>query len=159
MKTRAHISIILFSFVVLSIISCSQNKSEKDISGSAVYNPITADGSQGLDQLPKFEFNDTIHDFGTVIKGERVSYGFKFKNVGKSDLIIAKVSASCGCTAASYPTKPIKPGEESVIKIMFNSEGREGFQNKSAQIVANTQPNVTNLRIKAKVITPESMNN
>lgn len=159
MKTRAYNSIIVLSFMVLLIISCSQNRSKKDISGSAVYNPISADGKQGLDQLPKFEFKDTIHDFGTVIKGEKVSYGFKFTNVGKSDLVIAKVSASCGCTAASYPTNPIKPGEKAVIKILFNSEGREGFQNKSAQIVANTQPNITNLRIKAKVITPESMNN
>ncbi len=145
--------------IIAGITSCNQKSSKKDIPGSVVHNPVSANGSENMDQLPVISFKDTIHDFGTVIQGEKVSYDFKFTNTGKSDLLIAKVSASCGCTGTKYPSKPVRPGEESYISITFNSEGRLGYQYKSAQIIANTQPNMTNLRIKAKIIRPESMNN
>jgi hypothetical protein len=85
------------------------------------------------------------------LQGETVSYPFKFKNSGKSDLIIADVSTSCGCTVPSYPKEPIHPGQDGVIKVSFNSAGKHGFQNKSIVIVANTQPNTVILRIKAEV--------
>ena len=84
--------------------------------------------------------------------GETVSYPFKFKNTGKSDLIIADVSTSCGCTVTSYNKEPIHPGKEGVIRVSFNSAGKHGYQNKSIVIVANTQPNTFVLRIKAEVM-------
>ena len=159
-KTKSKLAFFLTPFLILAFaISCKQNSSNKNIPGSVVHNPITASGNEDLDQLPIITFKDTIHDFGTVIQGEKVSYDFRFTNTGKTDLLIAKVSASCGCTGTKYPSKAVKPGEESYISITFNSEGRLGYQYKSAQIISNTQPNVTNLKIKAKVVRPESMNN
>lgn len=151
------ISLILLVFIS-GITSCKQ-KSSKDIPGSVVHNPVSADGKTELKELPVITFKDTIHDFGTVIQGEKVTFDFKFTNTGKSDLLIAKVSASCGCTGTKYPSKPVKPGEDSYISITFDSHGRLGYQYKSASIISNTQPNITTLRIKAKVVRPESMNN
>jgi len=119
------------------------------------YIPNTAEGDADFESLPKFEFEETTHDFGKVIRGEVVTYSFKFKNVGKSDLVVHSVTASCGCTATKYNDKPIKPGEESFISVTFDSAGRKGFQQKSVSIAANTQPNVTKLNVKAVVIIPE----
>jgi len=69
-------------------------------------------------------------------------------------LVIADVSTSCGCTVASYPRTAIQPGEAGSVSISFNSKGRRGYQTKTIVVVANTQPNVTQLKIKAQVITP-----
>lgn len=117
--------------------------------------PNTASGEDRSTLLPELTFRDTIHDFGRVIQGEVVSFAFKFTNTGKSDLVIAGVSASCGCTATDYPKKPVRPGEEEYIKVTFSSGGRQGYQHKTVTIAANTQPNTTVIAIKAEVTTPE----
>jgi hypothetical protein len=141
------------------MLACNQQPDPGDIPARVVYNPVSADNQANTDKLPRFEFKETTHDIGTVIQGEKVTFAYKFKNTGNHDLLIAKVTASCGCTATTYPKHPIKPGEESVVTITFDSEGRLGVQNKSVSIVANTQPNVNLLRIKAKIIRPEKTNN
>jgi hypothetical protein len=146
-------STIFPALALLALLAC--NHPSDQIPGGVVSMPNTASGKTSLEGLPVISFKDTIHDFGRVIQGEVVSYAFKFTNTGKSDLVIAGVSASCGCTATEYPKKPVKPGEDDYIKVTFTSGGREGFQKKTVTIAANTQPNTTIIAIKALVITPE----
>jgi hypothetical protein len=144
----------VFTFLLLlALLAC--NRPTDQISGGVVSMPNTASGKQTGEGLPEITFNDSIHDFGKVIQGEVVSYSFKFTNTGKSDLVIAAVNASCGCTATEYPKKPVKPGEEEYVRVTFSSGGREGFQKKTVTVAANTQPNTTVISIKAMVITPE----
>jgi hypothetical protein len=105
-----------------------------------------------LANAPKIEFQSEKFEFGTLTEGEKVDYEYKFTNTGKSDLIIRKVHASCGCTAVAPPKKAIKPGESSVIKATFNSRGKHGRQHKTIKVYAN-DPNksITTLLIKGEV--------
>jgi hypothetical protein len=136
----------------IGLIACNNSKNqEKELSTDLVKNPNTATGKIDKDKLPKIEFKEKEHDFGEIFQGEKVSYSFRFKNTGKSDLIISDVSASCGCTVPEYPQEPIKPGEEGSILVTFSSGNREGFQRKTVTVVSNTQPNYVHLKIKAKV--------
>lgn len=146
---------LLAGSLLFGLVSCSNN--EKGVTTEVVQNPVTADGNGDLDQLPKIEFEKDIHDFGKVIQGENVTYSFHFKNSGKSDLLIHKVSASCGCTVPRFERKPIAPGTEGEINVTFDSKGRRGFQNKVITVLSNTQPNTYQLRIKAQVVTPEEI--
>jgi hypothetical protein len=153
-----------YFFILLTIIffisfACNNSggNKEKLIPADVVNNPNTASGDADFDKLPKIEFYEEVHDFGNVIQGEKVTYGFKFKNVGKSDLVISRVSTSCGCAVGSYPKTPVKPGKEDVISVTFDSYKRKGFQNKTITIVSNTQPNKKIIRIKAIVINPEKL--
>lgn len=148
---------VIFYLLVFSIlISCNQQKKNKEIPADVVKNPITASGKDNFSELPVFKFTEETHDFGRVIQGEKVSYLFKFKNTGKSDLLIANATASCGCTVPEYPKKPIRPNEEGVIKVAFNTDGKKGVQTKTVTLMANTQPNTKVLTIKADIYTPES---
>jgi hypothetical protein len=147
---------LILTATMLFTLSCNQG-GDKKIPSDIVNNPISAEGDEGLERLPKITFEETTHDFGSVIQGEKVIYSYKFENTGKSDLLIAKVEATCGCTAIKYPKHPLKPGEEGAITITFNSEGRVGIQNKIVRVVTNTQPNVMTLKVKATVIKPEKM--
>lgn len=142
---------IMLSLMV--IISCSGDRTQ--IPANVVNIPNSATGNNRLDQLPFIEFSKLEHDFGKVIQGEVVTFSFKFKNTGKSDLVIANISAACGCTASEYPKRPVKPGEEDFIEVSFDSSGKQGFQNKTLEVAANTQPSNTVLTIKAQVIIPE----
>ena len=143
----------IFIFSISVFFSCSGDQSK--IPANIVNIPNSADGDDNMGQLPVIEFAKLEHDFGKVIQGEVVSYSFKFKNTGKSDLIIANIAASCGCTATEYPRTPVKPGEEQFIEVSFNSAGKEGFQSKTLEVAANTQPSNTVLTVKAMVFTPE----
>ena len=101
---------------------------------------------------PHIKFEDTKFDFGTITEGAKVTHEFKFTNTGKSNLIIKKVRASCGCTAVAPPKKAIKPGESSSIKATFHSRGKRNRQHKSIRIYANDPDNsVTTLIIRGTV--------
>lgn len=157
MKNNIKIFALLSLIILLASCNSSKNKEGDLISTDVVNNPKSAEGEDKQTQMPQIAFSETEHDFGRVIEGEIVTYNFKFENTGKNDLLISTVSTSCGCTASDYPTKPIAPGKEGVIKLTFDSNKRKGYQSKTAVVLANTQPNKTVLRIKAMVVNPEKM--
>lgn len=146
---------IVFVFLILS--ACKPKSSSTDLPAGVVSNPNTADGTYDKDALPEISFEKDFHDFGKLISGEQVTYAFKFKNTGKSLLIISNVSTSCGCTVSAFPKQPIKPGESATIDVSFDSEGRHGLQTKSVSVFANTQPPTTTLRIQSLVVESEDI--
>jgi len=141
------------SGLILLLLTACNSRNDESLSTDIVNNPKTASGDES-DDLPEIEFKKEIHDFGKIIQGEKVSFGFKFKNTGHSDLLISQVNTSCGCTVPRFPKTPIKPGDEEVIKVTFDSSGRKGIQNKTITVVTNCQPSANVLRIKAMVIAP-----
>ncbi len=155
MKLNSFKLIFLLISSIVLFASCGNDSGK--LPADVVHNPITASGEGDMDELPVMEFRETLHDFGTVIEGEIVTFSFKFKNDGGSNLLISNVSASCGCTATKYTREPVKPGEEGVVTVTFNTHRRNGFQNKSITVASNTQPNKTVLRIKAKIISPKDL--
>ncbi len=149
--------ILCAGLLIMFSVSCNRDgKADDSISADVVQNPNTAGGKGDLSKLPVMKFTEEIHDFGKIIEGETVAFDFKFKNTGKSDLIIADVSTSCGCTVPSYPRTPIHAGDEGSIKVTFNSAGKRGYQTKNILVVANTQPNTIEIKIKAQVVSPGS---
>ncbi len=90
-----------------------------------------------LAKAPDINFSDTNFDFGKLQQGDKVNHEFTFVNDGKSDLMIRKVHASCGCTAAMISSQVIHPGESGTIKVTFNSAGKLGTQNKTVTVITN----------------------
>jgi len=151
MKKYTLILIVAISIIIQSCGSSSSNNVSTDV----VNNSKSATIATGDGSMPKILFEETEHDFGNMIQGERVIYGFHFTNVGGSDLLITQVSTSCGCTVGDYPRKPITPGESGIIEVTFDSNKRKGYQNKTITVLTNTNPNSSTLRIKTKIILPE----
>ena len=96
-----------------------------------------------LENAPKAEFSTLQYDFGTVKSGDPVQYGFTIKNTGKSDLIIRKIKASCGCTTATPAKTVLKPGESTVISASFRTAGYSGRQGKTITVITNDPRNST----------------
>ena len=88
---------------------------------------------------PIIKFDNPGYDFGKVKAGTKVTHEFSFKNVGTLPLIITYASATCGCTVPEYSKEPIKPGEGGTIKVVFNSTGKVGKQNKNVTIFYNNK--------------------
>ena len=96
--------------------------------------------NQALKDSTLVELIDTTYNFGSIKQGEKVTYNFKFKNVGKKPLVVTNATASCGCTIPEKPEKPVMPGETSFIKVVFNSAGKLNHQEKIITVSANTNP-------------------
>ena len=155
---KKHFIIILFFVVVSGIFfSCKSRNGSTELPAGVITNPNTANGTVDKYALPIISFEKDFHDFGKLISGEQVTYSFKFKNTGKSLLIIANVSTSCGCTVSSFPKQPIKPGDGATIDVSFDSKDRHGLQTKSITVFSNTQPPSTILRIQSSVVEPDEI--
>lgn len=146
----------------MALYSCggeqkTENEAETTIDTDVVANPATAESEEGVAEdvaVPVFKFEKEVHDFGKIVQGEKVAYSFKFKNTGEGDLIITSAKGSCGCTVPEWPKAPVGPGEDGVIDVVFNSDGKSGQQNKKITIVANTVPNTKVLAINGMVEVP-----
>jgi len=154
MRSFKFIIIIILS---ITIISCNNNKKEGKIPADVVNNPVTAEDNTDNNEIgiPKFKFEEEEHDFGTILQGEKIKYSFNFQNVGNANLVISNAEADCGCTVPSFPDYAIKPGQKSSIEVVFDSEGKRGYQEKTITIIANTHPNKKVLKIKGTVLTPD----
>ena len=142
------------SFLVLSLtvffFSCSGSKPKDDTISTDLIN--IPDGNALAGSMPVMTFGEEKHDFGTVTEGEKVSYSFKFKNTGGSDLVITSARGSCGCTVPEYPKEPIKPNKEGIIHVTFDSSGKDGMNHKEVTIVTNAQPNTKVIQITVNVM-------
>jgi len=94
-----------------------------------------------LKKTPKVVFKTKHYDFGKMKNGSKIEYKFEFSNDGKSDLVILKTKASCGCTAIQPEKTKIKKGKSSSITIVFNTAGRTGKQHKTVTIITNDPNN------------------
>ncbi len=104
---------------------------------------------------PTITFDSEVVDYGTIEQGADGVREFKFTNNGKEPLIISNARGSCGCTVPTWPKNPIKPGESSVIKVKYDTK-RLGAINKSVTITSNAATATKVVRIKGKIIAPQT---
>ncbi len=132
----------LLLVATLLFFSCNQNPSSKQ----AVSSVADVD-------KPVISFENEIHNFGTVVEGEKVEYAFIFTNTGKTPLIIEGANATCGCTVPEVPNEPIQPGAKGSIRVIFNSLGRPGLNDKVITITSNALTKETLLHLVGEVKT------
>ncbi len=137
---------VLFTFGLLALIAGGINAQVAATPAQVkVENPNAA----------KMTFESEVVDYGTIEQGADGVREFKFTNTGKEPLIISNARGSCGCTVPTWPKNPIKPGESSVIKVKYDTK-RLGAINKSVTITSNASTATKVIRIKGKIIAPQT---
>lgn len=136
---------IIFIFFTIFVISCRGTEA-----GPAEKSAATEKDEIGT---AKIVFEETEHDFGRVMQGEKVGWYFKYRNEGNSNLIINRVTASCGCTVPEYDRKPLAPGKEASLKVMYDSNGRSGKEIKTISMETNAEPSQIQLKLMVEVVT------
>ncbi|HBH83673.1 MAG TPA: hypothetical protein DDY34_07680 [Bacteroidales bacterium] len=124
------------------------------ISGCGGGSQKSPDKSDALNQdtgKAVLVFMEYEHNFGKVSEGEKVAYIFNFENKGTSDLVILSAITTCGCTVPKYDRKPIPPGKDGKLELVFDTEGRTGIQVKTVTVRSNASEPVITLRITAVV--------
>jgi hypothetical protein len=173
---RTFIKLVLVLAVAASVASCRDKAAEKRIaelearlsalegnksaaSAAATPAPVTPDPNAAATApdvkpdgpLPSFKFERTEYDFGQIKEGEKVVYTYKFTNTGSAPLIVESVQPSCGCTAPDWSKEPVPVNGTGFVKVEFDSNGKQGIQNKVVTVNANTWPTSMVLRFKAQV--------
>ncbi|OSZ80039.1 hypothetical protein CAP36_01885 [Chitinophagaceae bacterium IBVUCB2] len=147
---------VIFIFAIIVSIAACKNEDKKTTSGSTT--ELTAEEKErsktDSSNFTSIQWLDsTFLDLGKVKKGETVEVSFRFKNTGNKQLVIADVSAGCGCTIPEKPQQPFAPGEEGVIKAKFESKNQNvGPHQKPVYVTANTNtPNPILLNFKVEI--------
>ncbi len=83
--------------------------------------PLFVSYAQGLGIDPTH-----IWDFGEIKEGDIVEHTFILKNDSTERMNITNIDTSCGCTASSAAKKVLEAGEETEIKVKFDSKGYSG---------------------------------
>ncbi|GAA4327725.1 DUF1573 domain-containing protein [Flaviaesturariibacter amylovorans] len=137
----------LVLFAACTSDDAKHNGAQKDSLATASVAP----GADSANATTIQWLDSTYQDMGRVMEGGKVEVAFRFRNTGTKPLIIQSANATCGCTVAEKPNDPIAPGAEGRIVGTFNSEGRVGTNDKNITVIANTLPQLHDLRFKVEV--------
>lgn len=153
----------LLIFILLAILfqNCTDSTSnekrleEVQTGGSEIKdiirNPVTANSKLDTNNVAKMIFEKDTFFFGKIKEGSVINHKFKFTNTGTVPLLIHDARSTCGCTIPKWPKAPVKPGESGYINVKFNTEKKDGFQDKPVTILANTYPNSTIVHVIGEV--------
>ncbi len=134
-------SFFIFFFLTASLlINAQENKST-----------VISNGN-----LSVFEFETDEIDYGKIAQNANGLRKFKFKNIGKSALIISSISSSCGCTVPNYPKEAIQPGGTGEIEIKYDTAILGGFM-KTITVFSNATEPQKPLHIKG-IVSKEEKN-
>lgn len=172
MKTALRL--VMGVAIVIAMVSCKDRAAEKRIAElesrlaqlegnkgttptpaatAATTTPVADEKPEG--PLPTIDFQTVDHDFGTVKEGGKVSFKYIFKNNGQAPLIVQSAQPSCGCTVPTWSQEPIPVGGEGFVTAEFDTNGKQGINNKTITVTSNSWPKVTTLRFKA-MVTPKA---
>ena len=161
----------LYSLAVAALLlgGCNRDKATEagtqgmnaaaDAAADAKANPtidnpnVASDTEAPNPNAPVMTFAESQFDFGDIQPDSKVHHTFKFTNTGKSPLLIADATASCGCTTPSWTKEAIAPGAAGELEVQFDSRGKQGLISKQVNVRANTQPSTTTIYIKGNVLT------
>jgi len=135
MKTKYLLLIANLFFVVSTILA--QDEAEEALTG------------------PKIYFAEKSYDFGDISQGDKVEHVFELENTGNEPLILTDVRTTCGCTAPEWPRTPIPPGQKESLKVVFNSTGKIGVQNKVITVMSNAVNSPARVKIVTNVLTSD----
>lgn len=94
----------------------------------------------------RMQLQERSHDFGTVERrGGDLTCEFRFTNEGTAPLVLTRVVTTCSCLKVHYPRRPVAPGGEGRIRIVYEPQKSEpGTFNRVIRIHSNagTAPEV-----------------
>jgi hypothetical protein len=73
---------------------------------------------------PVMEVAD-LHDFGAIVKGEKVVVELPLRNTGNAPLLIESLVTTCGCTSAEIDSMTVLPGETATLRLSYDSAAHE----------------------------------
>jgi hypothetical protein len=116
----------------------------------------TACAEPSMQDDGNIQFKIHEYDFTTISLKQVINYSFEFSNPGENPLVIYEVRTSCGCTAADWTKKPVKPGESGEITVTYDATFPGTFH-KEISVFYNGPDSPAKLEIKGQVEYPDGL--
>ena len=102
--------------------------------GLAALTPLAgADGPAGA----RLAVEPSAFDFGRVRPEKTLQKELRLRNFGDAELVIRKVSTTCGCTVAGAYLKRVAPGASTTLRISFTTPAAAGRTEQTVSIETN----------------------
>ena len=101
MKKAFILTLIVVFFA--SFTAFAQNDANASKNGKAETEVSKDNKKNKKAKVAEITFESLEYDYGNIYKGDNGVCEFKFKNTGKSNLIIFSSEATCGCTTSQPP--------------------------------------------------------
>ncbi len=120
----------------------------------AIMPNITLSQVPGDDSKPGIYFREREHDFGELQESMHfATHRFEFINRTPKPIIVNRVESSCGCTAPSWSSEPVMPGEKGYIEARYETTNRPGSFDKTLTVYTNSPHSpISYLAIKGNVV-------
>lgn len=115
---------------------------------------------------PRLDVDQSEHDFGAAIEGERLTHVFKLKSSGEADLVINSAKPTCGCTVAKVAVldaegnqntyemgNPIPGGTDLELVARLDTKNKHNLASSKINIFCNDPRQTVILGLKATVDT------
>ncbi|MFC4721036.1 DUF1573 domain-containing protein [Geojedonia litorea] len=136
----------LSALCLVAFTSCKDDAKSK-INSENVAAAAERDANAG--NLPVITFEETEHDFGTIVDGTPVETVFKYTNTGNAPLVVSDIKSTCGCTVPQdWNRNPLAPGESAQFTVKFNGKGANQVT-KTVTLTTNTQTGTETVKVKA----------
>jgi hypothetical protein len=99
---------------------------------------------------PKIAVEPVGFDFGKALVNRTLKKEFVIRNIGTEDLVIDRVTTSCGCTAALLDDKLVKPGQSAALRVELQTLGNPGRMERKILLRSNDEAHDP-LEIKVQV--------
>ena len=107
--------------------------------------------NSAVDEIASLHFSSMVYDFGKIKKGVPVSYDFEFSNPAEENILITKVTASCGCTVTEYTREEVAPGKNGFVQATYNA-AKVGVFSKTVSVYHSGSETPIVLTIKGEVV-------
>jgi len=135
-----------YGFVLdgIELITNDPDQQKKNISVTATIEEFFPPAADSVSPT-KARWAETTFDYGHLKQGDKLTHEFIVYNDGKKDLQIHKTKTNCGCLKAKVAKPTIAPGDSTVVKVDFDSFGKEGKDSRKVNVYLNdpAKPDVT----------------
>jgi hypothetical protein len=107
-----------------------------------------------LPDRPGIFFKEKDHDFGELRESQKfATHRFEFFNKTSRPIIVNRVESSCGCTAPSWSSDPVPPGQTGFIEARYETTNRPGKFDKTLTVYTNSpEALISYLSIRGNVV-------
>lgn len=105
---------------------------------------------------PGIYYREREHNFGELQENIHfATHRFEFVNRTPKPVVVNRVESSCGCTAPSWSSEPVAPGEKGYIEARYETTNRLGKFDKTLTVYTNSPHTpISYLAIKGDVLRP-----
>jgi hypothetical protein len=122
---------------------------------AALAAPQPSLGEDKAAKAPRIRVEPEAFDFGKTLPGKTLRKEFTLRNFGEAELVIERVTTTCGCTAAITANTRLEPGGATQLSVTLQTRSYSGKLERQVLVRSNDPKTpLLSVRVSATVEKP-----